>query len=113
MPSKPFTRRGITFASQYAYRQFLAAERGFSSPAARNKAIAAAKRAITPRRGTLTDGEVGVLSAGIADYKGRIGSFVEGIAPSARGSNRLPPEVIAVMRSLGANQYPIWRMLYQ
>jgi len=113
MPSKPFTRRGITFASQYAYRQFLAAERGFATPAARNKAIAQAKKKLAPRRGELSDAQVGALAAGLADYKHRIGSFVEGLAPADRGSNRLPPEVLSLIRSLGANQYPIWRMLYQ
>lgn len=113
MPAgKPFVRRGITFASQYAYRQFLATEKGFATPAARNKAIAAAKRVITPRRGQLTDAQVGVLSAGVADYKKRIGSYVEGAPIDKRGSNRLPAELQSLIRSLGDGQYSIWRMLY-
>ncbi len=54
MPAKPFTRRGITFASQYAYRQFLAAEKGFASPAARNKAIKEARKVVDHYPGGLT-----------------------------------------------------------
>ena len=110
--SKPFTRRGIAFASQYAYRQFLAAEKGYASPAARNKAIAEAKKVVTRYPGNLTKPQQGVLAAGIADNRHRIGSFIEGIEPAKRGSSLLPPELNSLIRDMGPDAYPIWRTLY-
>lgn len=112
-PRKPFVRRGITFSSQYAYRQFLAAERGFATPAARNKAIAAQKRLVSRYPGGLSKEEQGVLAAGLADYQGRIGSHIHGASPETRGSSRLPRELQLLIRRMGADQYPIWRALYK
>lgn len=112
-PSRPFTRRGITFTSQYAYRQYLAAEKGYSTPAARNKAIAAQRRLVEAHATSLTAAQRGVLAAGIADYQGRIGSFVEGQAFAQRGSNRLPPEVLQLLREAGNGAYPLWRVIYR
>ena len=112
-PSRPFTRRGITFTSQYAYRQFLAAERGLASVPQMRKRQAEAREEI--RRlglGELTQPQAGRLAADIAEWKHRIGSYVEGQAPAERGSSRLPPEMLARLRAMGAGQYPIWRLLY-
>jgi hypothetical protein len=110
---KPFTRRGITFASQYAYRQFLAAERGFASPSARNKAVARAKSEMAKYSTGLTPEQRGVLAAGVADYRNRIGSYIQGLPPDQRGSSRLPNYLQQMIRDLGPNAYPIWRMLYR
>lgn len=111
-PSKPFVRRGIIFQSQYAYRQFLAAERGFASPAARNKAIAEMRKVVNQYPGGLNKEQRGVMAAGLADWRGRLGSHIEGIAPAARGSNRLPPELNQMLRDMGPDAYPLWRTLY-
>jgi hypothetical protein len=111
--SKPFVRRGITFASQYAYRQYLAAEKGFASPAARNKAVKATRDLVRQFPGGLTAEQQGVVAAGLADYRHRIGSFVEGTALAKRTSNRLPRELVILLRSMGGDQYPLWRALYK
>lgn len=110
--AKPFVRRGITFQSQYAYRQFLAAEKGFASPFQRQKAINEVKRRLGRMLITVPKDQAGALAADIADWRRRIGSFVEGQAPTERGSNRLPPEVVARIRSMGDWQWVIWRELY-
>ena len=112
-PSRPFTRRGITFTSQYAYRQYLAAERGFPTPAARNKAIAAQRRIVDAHATLLTPAERGVLAAGVADWQGRIGSFIEGQPTAQRLSSRLPPELLALLKKADNGAYPVWRLIYR
>jgi hypothetical protein len=110
---KPFVRRGITFASQYAYRQFLAAEKGYPSKYAREQEVARLHARLDRYTSALTKAERGELIAGVADYKGLIGSYVQGIDPARRGSNRLPDRLVELIKRLGPDAYPIWRTLYR
>lgn len=112
-PRKPFFARGVWWASQSDYREMLAQEAGFASRAERDKKRAEMKKLVVAKPGNLTDAQQGVLAAGLADYQGRIGSFVETGDIAKRGSNLLPRELQVLIREMGDAQYPIWRLLYR
>jgi hypothetical protein len=98
--------------SQGQYRRELAAARG-TTRYQRVKEIAAVKRELAPNLAGLSARQAGILAAAIVDYRGRIGRFVIGQRVDRRGSSTLPPQIVTLIRSLGANQYPVWRLLYR
>src|SRR5690348_445473 len=112
-PGKPFTRGGITYPSQYAYRKAIAARAGFTSPAQRAKARQQSKTIIESYTSTLTPEQRGVLAAQIADWAGALGPYREGTPAAERTSGALPPELYLMLRRLGADAYPLWRLLYR
>lgn len=111
--SKPFRRGGITYPSQYAYRQALAARRGYDSPRAMYATMRrmAAEQPVLGRLiklGAVDGDNAEAVYTEMQAFQRQQHVFVPGrpVAP-------LYPALDAAIRSLGPDAYSIWRQLYR
>ena len=110
----PFVRRGITFPTQQAYRDFLAVERGFLGGRSQmDRAIAAEKRRLAHELQDLPAPQQGRVAAEMASFRQMqrqgLGPFVEGVPQH----QRLPQDLLNLLQSLPpSSRYPLWKTLY-
>lgn len=115
-PPKPFTRGGITYPSQQAYRQALAQSKGFAGRAERDRAIKVQKQLVNKAQ-SLSKSQKSELAVGLADLTpasggAMLGDFALDAPEPDRGSNRLPPRLRELIDAMGDDKYPLWRSLY-
>jgi hypothetical protein len=115
MADKPFTRGGITYPSQYAYRQAAAQRLGYDSVHEHRKSLIAARddqtfRPLVHSLQGMSATDKSRMQAILWNYKATLGESIPG--KKKKVSADLSDLIDEMEDRLGRRPYLIWRWLY-